>query len=64
MKELQALSNPSADPGYEHYHIWINEKERIASFHKIRNWKAVELLTRESFHSYLNELISCSYRFQ
>ena len=44
--------------------VWLNEKERIASFHYVPGYKKQEFYRREIFISYLISLQECGYRFQ
>lgn len=55
---------PLTDPERKLYQIWVNEEEKIASFHEIEGGKLAEFMTSEPFQSYLDDLVSHFYRFQ
>ncbi|MBQ8801671.1 MAG: hypothetical protein IJZ52_05245 [Clostridium sp.] len=44
--------------------VWLNEKERIASFHYISGYQRLEFPRRESFIRYLQTLQEKGWRFQ
>ena len=44
--------------------VWLNEKDRIASFHYVAGYQKQEFYRREIFISYLKSLQECGYRFQ
>lgn len=44
--------------------VWLNKKERIASFHYVPGYQKQEFYRREIFINYLKSLQECGYRFQ
>ena len=44
--------------------VWLDEKQRIASFHYVSGYEKREFLRRESFIRYLQSLQEYGYRFQ
>ena len=44
--------------------VWLDEKQKIASFHYVSGYKKREFLRREIFIQYLQSLQECGYRFQ
>lgn len=43
--------------------VWINEEERVASFHPVEGYTMQEFSSREFFMSYLLSLQQCGFRF-
>lgn len=44
--------------------VWLNERERIASFHYAAGYQRREFQRREIFIRFLQSLQECGYRFQ
>ena len=55
---------PLTDPERKLYQIWVNEEEKVASFHEIENGRLAVFMTSKLFQSYLDDLASHFYRFQ
>lgn len=61
---LSDMIMPLTDPERKLYQLWVNEEEKIASFHEIEGGKLAEFMASKPFQSYLDNLVSHSYRFQ
>jgi hypothetical protein len=61
---LSGMLMPLTDPERKLYQIWVNEEDKIASFHEIKGGKLTEFATSGLFQSYLDDLVSRFYRFQ
>lgn len=48
----------------EHHTVWIDETERIASFHAVEGYTAHRFSTHEFFMDYLYSLQERRFRFQ
>ena len=46
------------------YFVWIDEAEKIASFHEVDNSELIYFDQREIYLSYLSALTTQGYRFQ
>ena len=44
--------------------VWLDEQERIASFHYVSGYKKREFLRRDVFIRYLQTIVEEGYRFQ
>jgi len=44
--------------------VWLDEKEKIASFRYVTGYQKREFLRRELFVRYLQGLVEAGYRFQ
>lgn len=51
-------------PARETWPVWIYEKERIASFHRVDGYIKYEFGDRELFRSFMAFLQKQGYRFQ
>lgn len=52
------------DLGKTENNVWLDEKNKIASFHLVRGFKKYTCAQREKFISFLKELAENGYRFQ
>ena len=46
------------------FEIWVDEKEKILSFHPIKNSDLIDFQEHSQFLSYVQDLAERSYRFQ
>ena len=46
------------------YSVWIDEAEKIVSFHKVDNSELIYFDQREIYLAYLSTLTTQGYRFQ
>ena len=46
------------------FEIWVDEKEKIVSFHPIENSDFIDFQEHSHFLSYVQDLAERSYRFQ
>ena len=44
--------------------VWLNQSEKIASFHQISNGVPREFLDEKKFRSFIEELMDKGYRFE
>ena len=44
--------------------VWLNEKQKIASFHLVRGYRKYTCAQRERFIDFLKDLESKGYKFQ
>ncbi len=48
----------------EEHAVWLNDRERIASFHAEEGYVRRTLVSREQFTHFLQKLLEAGYRFQ
>lgn len=44
--------------------VWINEEDKIVSFHPVRTYEEKVLFTREEYISFIFCCVNSEYRFQ
>ena len=62
---LQLIMNQTGMADHkEVYVVWLNEKQRIASFHEMKGYEEIRFRSHSAFINYIRLLQEQNYRFQ